>query len=111
MPEPHQNRAAQEAELASAREKQQRIALAYHRLFSREGARTPDQQIVMQDMEERGTVYSGAISIAATTTLKAIAYKTGLTSSAVISATFTITDPPASPLTFTALTVDTLVIS
>jgi len=88
MPEPHQNRAAQEAELAAAREKQQRIALAYHRLFSREGARTPDQQIVMQDMEERG-----------------------LTSSAVISATFTITDPPASPLTFTALTVGTLVIS
>lgn len=48
-----------------------------------------------------GTVYSGAISIASTTTLKAIAYKSGMTDSNVSSATYTITsnglDPNAPP--------------
>jgi hypothetical protein len=37
-----------------------------------------------------GTVYSGQVSIAATTTLKAIAYKSGMTDSSVTSATYTI---------------------
>lgn len=48
-----------------------------------------------------GTVYSGAISVAETTTLKAIAYKSGMTDSNVTSATYTITtnglDPNAPP--------------
>jgi len=38
-----------------------------------------------------GTVYSSPITVAATTTLKAIAYKSGLTDSAVASAAYTIT--------------------
>jgi hypothetical protein len=37
-----------------------------------------------------GTVYSAAITISATTTLKALAYKTGYTDSAVVSATYTL---------------------
>lgn len=37
-----------------------------------------------------GTVYSGAVSISSTATLKAIAYKSGMTDSAVQSATYTI---------------------
>ena len=37
-----------------------------------------------------GTVYSGAVSISSTTTLRAIAYKSGMTNSAVNSATYTI---------------------
>ena len=57
MPEPHQNRAAQEAELAASREKQQRISIAYHSVFGHDGARTPAQQIVMADMEERGYIH------------------------------------------------------
>ena len=40
-----------------------------------------------------GTLFSGAISVPATATLKAIAYKAGMTSSAVVSAAFTITPP------------------
>jgi len=42
-----------------------------------------------------GTVYSSAISVSATTTLKAIAYKSGLTDSAVVTAAYTITPPGA----------------
>lgn len=46
-----------------------------------------------------GTVYSSAISIATTTTLKAIAYKTGWTNSAVLTGDYTITtsDPEIVP--------------
>lgn len=40
--------------------------------------------------ETAGTLYSGPITIATTTTLKAIAYKSGLTDSSVTSATYTI---------------------
>jgi uncharacterized repeat protein (TIGR03803 family) len=43
-----------------------------------------------------GALYSAPVSISATTTLKAIAFKSGLTDSAVTSGTFTITPPPAS---------------
>jgi len=57
MPEPHQNRAAQEAELAAAKERYNRIALAYHAVFGHEGARTPAQMLVIQDMEERGYIH------------------------------------------------------
>lgn len=42
-----------------------------------------------------GTVYSAPVSITATKTLKAIAYKSGMTDSAVTSATYTITATPA----------------
>lgn len=43
-----------------------------------------------------GTLYSGPISVGATTTIRALAYKSGLASSAVTSATYTIgsTPPP-----------------
>jgi uncharacterized protein (DUF1800 family) len=41
-----------------------------------------------------GTVYSGPISVANTTTIKAIAYKTGLTGSSVTSGTFAISHQP-----------------
>lgn len=47
-----------------------------------------------------GTLYSGPVAIAATTTLKAIAYKPGMTDSPVTSATYTITtaaQPVAAP--------------
>ncbi|MDY7227107.1 polysaccharide lyase family 7 protein [Hyalangium rubrum] len=50
-----------------------------------------------------GTLYSGPVTISATTTLKAIAYQSGLTPSAVRSGTYTITassgglDPSAPP--------------
>jgi poly(beta-D-mannuronate) lyase len=47
-----------------------------------------------------GTVYSGPVSIAATTTLKAIAYKSGLTDSAVSTANYTIM--PAGGTTITS---------
>src|SRR5581483_17934 len=40
--------------------------------------------------ETAGTLYSTPVNVAATTTLKAIAYKSGLTDSAVTSATYTI---------------------
>jgi unsaturated rhamnogalacturonyl hydrolase len=40
--------------------------------------------------ETAGTIYSGPVSISSTTTLKAMAYKTGMTDSAVTSATYTI---------------------
>jgi hypothetical protein len=38
-----------------------------------------------------GTVYSGPVQVASTSTLRAIAYKTGMNDSPVVSATFTIT--------------------
>lgn len=38
-----------------------------------------------------GTIYAGAVSIATSTTLKALAYKSGMTDSAVTTATYTIT--------------------
>ncbi len=41
-----------------------------------------------------GMVYSGPFSVTATSTVKAIAYKSGLTDSSVASAAFTITAPP-----------------
>ena len=41
--------------------------------------------------ETGGTVYSGAITVSVTTTIKAIAYETGWTDSSVASGTFTIT--------------------
>jgi len=40
--------------------------------------------------ETAGAIYSGPVSISSTTTLKAIAYKTGLTDSAIAAATYTI---------------------
>jgi hypothetical protein len=42
-----------------------------------------------------GTVYSGAITVSGTTTLKAIAYKSGMSDSSVTSVTYTITTAPA----------------
>ena len=47
-----------------------------------------------------GTVYSGAITVASTTTLKAIAYKSGLADSSVVTATYTITPAPTGVQTF-----------
>lgn len=52
-----------------------------------------------------GTIYSGAFSLAASATVKAIAYKSGMTNSSVASSAFTIT---AAPQVFTSLTVTTL---
>jgi len=46
-----------------------------------------------------GTLYSSAITVSATTTIKAIAYKSGMTDSAVASATYTININPDIPLT------------
>ena len=43
--------------------------------------------------ETAGTVYSGAVAVNATTTIKAIAYKGGWTDSAIASATYTISSP------------------
>ncbi len=40
--------------------------------------------------ETNGTIYSGPVAIAATTTLKAIAYESGMSDSAITSATYTI---------------------
>jgi hypothetical protein len=40
--------------------------------------------------ETAGTLYSGPVNISATTTLKAIGYKSGMTDSAIIAATYTI---------------------
>lgn len=42
-----------------------------------------------------GTLYSSAFNVSSTTTVKAIAYKSGSTDSSVTSATFTITTPPS----------------
>jgi ligand-binding sensor domain-containing protein len=42
-----------------------------------------------------GTIYNGPVNIAATTTLKAIAYKSGLTNSNVTTGTYTINTAPA----------------
>ena len=47
--------------------------------------------------ETAGTVYTGAISVTATTTIKAIAYKSGFTDSSISSATYTINYPVATP--------------
>jgi hypothetical protein len=52
-----------------------------------------------------GTVYSGAFNLASSATVKAIAYKSAMTNSAVASSAFTIT---AAPQVFTSLTVTTL---
>ena len=46
-----------------------------------------------------GTLYSSAVNISATTTLKAIAYKTGMANSAVVSGVYTIDAPPTVSLT------------
>ncbi len=43
--------------------------------------------------ETNGTIYSGPVTISATTTLQAIAYASGLTDSAVTSGTYTISHP------------------
>ncbi len=50
--------------------------------------------------ETAGTLYSGPVSIGATTTLKAIAYKSGMSDSSVTSATYTINLPQAAAPTF-----------
>jgi hypothetical protein len=50
--------------------------------------------------ETNGTLYSSAVSISATTTLKAIAYESGLVDSPVTSATYTITLPQVAAPTF-----------
>ncbi|MGD0777611.1 MAG: DUF2341 domain-containing protein, partial [Candidatus Solibacter sp.] len=50
--------------------------------------------------ETTGTVYSGAVQIAATTTLNAIAYLAGMTDSAVSTAVYTINLPQVSAPTF-----------
>jgi len=47
--------------------------------------------------ETTGTVYTGAISVSSTKTIKAIAYKAGWTASPVSSATYTITGTVATP--------------
>ena len=52
--------------------------------------------------ETHGTVYSSPVSISATATLKALAYKTGYTDSAVTSATYTISVTPPPTLNFEA---------
>ena len=52
--------------------------------------------------ETAGTVYSGPVSISATTTLKAIAYESGMTDSAVTSATYTINPGGGTSVSFEA---------
>ena len=52
--------------------------------------------------ETAGTIYSGPVNIAATTTLKAIAYESGFTDSAVTSAAYTIGTTPPPTLNFEA---------
>ena len=47
--------------------------------------------------ETVGTLYSGPVSVSSSLTLKAIAYRTGMTDSAVASAAYTITIPAATP--------------
>jgi len=46
--------------------------------------------------ETNGTLYNGAISVSGTSTIKAIAYATGLVDSVITSATYTINSSPAS---------------
>ena len=48
-----------------------------------------------------GTVYSGPLAVSATTTLKAVAYASGLTNSSLATAVYRITQPP--PPTITSL--------
>jgi hypothetical protein len=50
--------------------------------------------------ETAGTLYSGAVSVGATETLKAIAYKTGLSDSSIASAAYTINLPAVATPTF-----------
>jgi hypothetical protein len=58
--------------------------------------------------QTNGTVYSSPVAIAATTTLKAIAYKTGMTDSGVTSATYTISagTPGSQDITITVSSDD-----
>ena len=46
-----------------------------------------------------GTVYTGPVTISSSKTLKAVAYKSGMTNSAVATATYTITTPSESKMT------------
>ncbi len=50
--------------------------------------------------ETNGTLYSSAVTISSTTTLKAIAYKSGFTDSTVTTGVYTITLPPPSAPVF-----------
>jgi hypothetical protein len=50
--------------------------------------------------ETAGTLYSGPITLSSTSTIKAIAYATGMTDSTVASATYTITTPAVAMPTF-----------
>ena len=52
-----------------------------------------------------GTVYTGPVTVSATTTINAIAYKSGMTDSPVVSATFTIAAAQA-PVTKEPVTVE-----
>jgi chitinase len=52
-----------------------------------------------------GTLYSGAVNISSTTTLKAVGYESGDTTSAVASATYTITAPAEGPFGGTAAAI------
>ncbi len=60
-----------------------------------------------------GTLYAGPVAIGATTTLKAIAFKTGFTSSAVTSGTYTLTAaaPTFSPVAGTYTSAQTVTIT
>src|SRR5260370_34138148 len=58
--------------------------------------------------ETAGTLYSAPVTVSATTTINAIAYKTGMTDSAVQPATYTIPRPvTAAPVTPTLYTCQT----
>jgi hypothetical protein len=48
--------------------------------------------------ETAGTLYTGSISISTTTTLKAMAFKTGMTDSTITTGIYTITLPPSAPV-------------
>jgi hypothetical protein len=50
--------------------------------------------------ETNGTVYSGPVTLSSTTTLKAIAYKSGMTDSAVASGTYTVSSGTVATPTF-----------
>jgi len=60
-----------------------------------------------------GTVYSGAVTVSTTTTIKAIAYATSMSDSAIASATYTIqvTTPTFSPLAGTYAATQSVTIS